>query len=55
MSMLLTGEEDIEVVANDRKTELRGRIDSGGRLGIVVGGLETTSRSGVGNVLGEEA
>lgn len=28
-------EDDKEVIANDRKSELRGRIDSGGRLGIV--------------------
>jgi len=31
-----TREEDNEVIANDLRTELRGKIDSGGALGIVV-------------------
>lgn len=34
-----TREEDNEVIANDLRTELRGRIDSGGGVGIVVEGV----------------
>lgn len=33
-----TGEEEIDVVASDRSTELRGRMESGGGFGILVGG-----------------
>jgi hypothetical protein len=33
----LTGTEDIEVIASDRRTEPRGRIERGGSLDIVGG------------------
>ena len=45
-----TGEDDIEVVANDLSTELEGRIESGGSFGIVAGGFGTTLEFAVGKV-----
>ena len=38
----LTGEEDIDIVANDRRIELNGRIDKGVGLDIFGGGLIVT-------------
>jgi hypothetical protein len=43
-----TGEEEIDVIASDLMTELRGRIDRGAGLGIM-GGLWDRVRS-VGNL-----
>jgi hypothetical protein len=40
-----TGEEEIDVIANDLMTEERGRIERGGDLGIVGGGRERISES----------
>ncbi len=48
-ALALTGEEDIEVIANDLIMELRGRIDSGADFGMVGGGCEMTGDSESGN------
>jgi hypothetical protein len=40
-----TGEEEIDVIANDLTIEERGRIERGRALGIVGGGWERISES----------
>jgi hypothetical protein len=41
-----TGEEDIDVIANDLTIEERGRTERGAALGIVGGGYERIPESG---------
>ena len=43
--VLLTGEEEIEVMASDRMTALRGRIERGADFGMLGGGWERTGFS----------
>ncbi len=42
----LTGEEEIDVIANDLTIEERGRMERGGALGIVGGGWKRISELG---------